>query len=125
MAGEFFLVAGPGWLTAARRAVVDQPLPRVTRDGSIVAVQNLRVRNLRGVREAVLMERTYAYRQMEAARVAENLLPIGNIPRNEAQARKLARTEPEQEQLEVAAGDGSGKQLSDSSTSLAVRDATV
>jgi hypothetical protein len=36
-------------------------------------------------------ERTYAYRLIDAAEVAAALLPIGNTPKNEAQARELAR----------------------------------
>ena len=41
--------------------------------------------------------RSYVHRQIEAAQVIDNLLPIGNIPRNEAQARELARVAPEQQ----------------------------
>ena len=45
--------------------------------------------------------RSYAYRQIDAAKVADNLSPIGDIPANEAQARELADLEPDQ-QREVA-----------------------
>jgi hypothetical protein len=34
---------------------------------------------------------------IEAARVVENLLPIGNIPQTESQARELLGLEPEQQ----------------------------
>jgi hypothetical protein len=44
--------------------------------------------------------RSYVHRQIEAAQVAENLLPIGNI-QNEAQARELAPLPPDS-QREVA-----------------------
>jgi hypothetical protein len=40
-------------------------------------------------RERWGMERAHAYRQIEAARVADVLSPIGDIPANEAQAREL------------------------------------
>lgn len=36
-------------------------------------------------------ERSYAHRLIEAAKVADNLLPIGNVPSNEAQARELTK----------------------------------
>jgi hypothetical protein len=41
------------------------------------------------------MSRFYAHRLIDASQVVENLLPIGNIPSNEAQARELAKFEPE------------------------------
>jgi len=45
------------------------------------------------------MERTYAHRVIDAATVAGNLLPIGNIqmPASEHQSRPLTRLEPEQQ----------------------------
>jgi phage N-6-adenine-methyltransferase len=46
------------------------------------------------------MERSKAYRDISAAQVAQNLLPIGNIPSSESQTRLIARLEPE-EQREV------------------------
>lgn len=48
------------------------------------------------------LSRAYAYRQIDAAKVIQNLSPIGDIPLTEAQARELARLSPEQ-QREVAA----------------------
>lgn len=39
--------------------------------------------------------RSHAYRQIEAAEVAENLSPIGDIPENESQARMLVGLPPE------------------------------
>jgi hypothetical protein len=48
-------------------------------------------------RERWQMSRFYAHRIMEAARVAENLLPIGNKPRHESQIRSLAGFEPEEQ----------------------------
>jgi hypothetical protein len=47
------------------------------------------------------MSRFYAHRLIEAAGVVGNLLPIGNVPRNEAQARELVPLPPQQ-QREVA-----------------------
>ena len=41
------------------------------------------------------MSRIHAHRMIDAATVAENLLPIGNIPATESQARPLAQLEPE------------------------------
>lgn len=41
------------------------------------------------------MSRFYAHRLIDASQVVENLLPIGNIPTSEAQARELAPYEPE------------------------------
>ena len=52
-------------------------------------------------RERWRMSRVHAHRVIEAAAVAENLLPMGNTPRNERQARELAKLTPEQ-QREVA-----------------------
>lgn len=46
------------------------------------------------------MSRSYAHRTIEAAQVASNLLPIGNIPATESQVRPLTNLEPE-EQREV------------------------
>lgn len=47
------------------------------------------------------MSRIHAHRMIEAANIANNLLPIGNIlPSNEAQARPLTKLDPE-EQREV------------------------
>lgn len=58
------------------------------------------------------ISRSYAHRTISAAQVVENLLPIGNIlPANEAQARPLARLEPDQ-QVEAwtdAVEDSGGK----------------
>ena len=50
-------------------------------------------------RDRWAMDRTYAHRTIEAAKVASNLLPIGNIPVNEAQARPLTSLPPEQQQI--------------------------
>lgn len=41
------------------------------------------------------MSRFYAHRIIDAAEVANNLLPMGNIPATERQARPLTRLEPE------------------------------
>jgi|GEM_PF-4312049 len=41
------------------------------------------------------MGRTYAHRTIEAAKVAAALLPIGNVPQTESQARPLTRLAPE------------------------------
>jgi hypothetical protein len=47
-------------------------------------------------RERWGMQRTYAHRLIEAAKMTENLLPIGNIlPANEAQARPLTSLSPD------------------------------
>jgi len=43
------------------------------------------------------MARNYAHRTIEAAKVAANLLPIGNIPATESQARPLTVLEPAQQ----------------------------
>lgn len=43
------------------------------------------------------MSRVHAHRMIEAAVVAKNLLPIGNIPAAESQARPLAPLKPEQQ----------------------------
>ncbi|MCA9993718.1 MAG: hypothetical protein KDE29_22205 [Anaerolineales bacterium] len=43
------------------------------------------------------MSRFYAHRMIAAAEVADNLLPIGNIPATESQARPLTALEPEQQ----------------------------
>lgn len=43
------------------------------------------------------MSRIHAHRLMTSAEIANNLLPIGNIPQTESQARPLARLEPEQQ----------------------------
>lgn len=51
-------------------------------------------------RERWGMSRVHAHRTIEAALVAENLLPMGNIPTNERQARPLTALEPD-EQREV------------------------
>jgi len=40
-------------------------------------------------------DRSYVHRQIQAARVAQNLLPIGNIRRNQAQARELVQLTPQ------------------------------
>src|SRR5512135_1315685 len=45
-------------------------------------------------RERWGISRVHAHRMIEAARVAENLLPTGNIPANERQARTLAVLTP-------------------------------
>lgn len=44
------------------------------------------------------MSRSRAHRMIEAAGIADNLLPMGNIPTNERQIRPLARLLPEQQQ---------------------------
>lgn len=41
------------------------------------------------------ISRFYAHRLIDAAQVVDNLLPIGNVPTNEAQARELAPFTPE------------------------------
>jgi hypothetical protein len=41
------------------------------------------------------MSRIHAHRMIDAAQVAENLLPTGNIPATERQLRPLASLEPE------------------------------
>lgn len=46
-------------------------------------------------RERWGLSRFYAHRIIDAAEVANNLLPIGNIPQTESQARPLTRLEPE------------------------------
>jgi hypothetical protein len=46
-------------------------------------------------RERWKISRFYAHRLIDAAQVVDNLLPIGNIPSNEAQARELAPFTPE------------------------------
>lgn len=46
-------------------------------------------------RERWGMSRFYAHRLIDAAEVGNNLLPIGNIPQTESQARPLTRLEPE------------------------------
>ncbi|MBN1430421.1 MAG: hypothetical protein JXB07_18775, partial [Anaerolineae bacterium] len=46
------------------------------------------------------MSRSYAYRTIEAAQVAKRLLPMGNIPMSERQARPLTGLEPD-EQIEA------------------------
>jgi len=46
-------------------------------------------------RERWGMSRIHAHRMIEAATVADNLLPIGNIPATESQARPLTTLEPE------------------------------
>jgi len=43
------------------------------------------------------MSRPHAYRMIDAAKVVENLSPIGDTPPNEAQTRELARLAPEQQ----------------------------
>lgn len=43
--------------------------------------------------------RHYAYRLMSAAVIVENLLPIGNKPDNEAQARELVGLEPDEQRI--------------------------
>ncbi len=53
-------------------------------------------------RERWKMSRIHAHRMIEAAGVANTLLPIGNVPKNEAQARELAPLPPER-QREIAA----------------------
>lgn len=45
------------------------------------------------------LDRVYAYRIMNAAEVAANLLPMGNIPINERQARPLTTLEPEAQRI--------------------------
>jgi hypothetical protein len=48
------------------------------------------------------MSQPHAQRMIDASEVAQNLIPIGITPKNEAQARELAHLPPEQ-QREVAA----------------------
>jgi len=48
-------------------------------------------------RERWGMSRFYAHRTIDAAKVADNLLPMGNIPTSERQARPLTKLEPEQQ----------------------------
>jgi hypothetical protein len=58
-------------------------------------------------RERWQMDRTYAHRIIEGAKLAEEMLPIGNIP-TESAARELAKVEPEHraEVLQAAAASG-------------------
>lgn len=51
------------------------------------------------------MSRIHAHRMIEAAAVANNLLPIGNKPENEAQARELAALPPEQQRQVASTTD--------------------
>lgn len=46
-------------------------------------------------RERWQMSRFYAHRLIDASQVVDNLLPIGNIPTTESQARELAPFDPE------------------------------
>lgn len=46
-------------------------------------------------RERWQMSRFYAHRLIDASQVVDNLLPIGNVPSTESQARELAPFEPE------------------------------
>jgi hypothetical protein len=68
-------------------------------------------------REKWDMSRFYAHRLIDAAQVVENLLPIGNIPLNEAQARELSPYEAEVQKavwhvaLNTAPTNGEGKPL--------------
>lgn len=48
-------------------------------------------------RERWGMSRSYAHRMIDAATVTENLLPIGNIPATESQARPLTSLAPDQQ----------------------------
>lgn len=63
------------------------------------------------IRDTWQMDRTHAYRLIDAAEVARNVSPSGDIPRTEAQARPLVTLKPA-EQLAAwsdakdAAGDG-------------------
>jgi hypothetical protein len=50
-------------------------------------------------RERWQMSRSRAHRLIDASEVASNLLPIGNIPANESQARELTTLEPEAQRL--------------------------
>lgn len=45
------------------------------------------------------MSKPHATRLIEAARVTENLVPIGTVPANEAQARELVSLEPDEQRL--------------------------
>ena len=45
------------------------------------------------------ISRTYAYRQIEASKTMDNLLPIGNIQINESQIRPLTKLKPDQQKL--------------------------
>jgi hypothetical protein len=47
------------------------------------------------------MSRSYAHRIMDSSSVIQNLLPIGNIPKNEAQVRPLTKIEDPNKQREV------------------------
>lgn len=49
-------------------------------------------------RERWGMSRIHAHRMIEASEVVSNVLPIGNIPRTESQARPLTKLEPELQQ---------------------------
>src|ERR1051326_3053998 len=68
-------------------------------------------------RERWKMSRFYAHRLIDAAQVVDNLLPIGNIPSNEAQARELAPFTPEVQKavwhvaVSTAPTDDQGKPL--------------
>lgn len=48
-------------------------------------------------RERWGISRVHAHRLIESASIVNNLLPIGNTPQTESQARPLARLEPEQQ----------------------------
>lgn len=92
---------------------------------SFVEVGNalLRIRNERLYREGFgtfqeycetkwEMSRIHAHRMIDAAEVAGNLLPKGNIPQSERVARPLAQLEPEQQQEawdEAVAASPTGK----------------
>lgn len=57
------------------------------------------------------MSRNHAHRMIDAARVAQNLLPMGNIPQTERQVRPLAGLEPEQQRAvwEQAVSEANGQ----------------
>jgi len=47
------------------------------------------------------MSRSYAHRLVDSSQIIQNLLPIGNIPQNEAQVRPLTRVEGPEKQKEI------------------------
>lgn len=58
------------------------------------------------------MSRSRAHRLIDAAEVAQNLLPVGNKPVSERQLRPLASLEPEEQRMvwEQAVEESDGKQ---------------
>jgi hypothetical protein len=45
------------------------------------------------------MSQPHAQRMIDASKVAQNLIPIGITPKNEAQARELVRLTPDQQRV--------------------------